>query len=170
MALISLDLIGLFLGLIVTVAYVILLALQPYRQEVLRPRREGFSAPLFGLAVLGAVPLLWYALTVAGYQRNGLPKDPHVAQGHWYVMGAMAIGIVLTAVLSSLKFRGWAITAWSAAGAVALYGLASVVYPRYPGAEGTGWGIAAIVGGLVFAGVAEWERRRSPRPLERIPA
>jgi hypothetical protein len=158
------------LGLFIFLGYVILLVLHPYRSEILHPKREGFSVPLLALTVLGAVPLIWYAITVSGYQRNGPTFDLHVKGGHWSMMAAMAIGIVLVGFLSAFRFRGWVISAWSAAGAVALFGLASVVYPRYAGAEGTAWGLAGIIGGLVFAAVAEWERRRSSRPLERTPA
>jgi hypothetical protein len=61
--------------------------------------------------------------------------------------------------------------AWCAGIALALYGIASVVFARfhgsdipYPGSVGTGWGIAAVIGGLGFIAVAEWEARRSPGP------
>jgi len=149
------------LGILILVACVILLLLHPYRSEVLRPVREGFSPLLAGLAVLGAIPLLWYASSMASLQRNGLPADLHVKQEHWTTMAAMAIGIALVGLLSSIRFRGWRISAWSAGTALFLYGLASVVYPHKAGSEGTEWGLVAILGGLVFIAVAEWEARRS---------
>jgi hypothetical protein len=150
------------LGVLLGVAYLVLLLLHPYRSEVLRPAREGFSPLLAALAVVGAIPLLWFASSMATLQRNGVPSDPHVKQDHWTTMAAMAIGIVLVGLLSSLKIRGWRISAWSAGAALFLYGLASVVYPHKAGAEGTEWGLAAILGGLVFVAAAEWEARRSP--------
>jgi hypothetical protein len=149
-----------FLGLFIAVGYVILLLLHPNRSEVLRPKREGFSVPLMLLAVLGAVPLIWFTITMARYQRNGFPFDLHVQQAHWTVMAAMAIGIVLVGSVSAFKFRGWAISAWSAGVAVFLYGLISTLYPNRAGAEGTGWGLVAMAGGVLFVAVAEWERRR----------
>jgi len=148
------------LGLFILVAYVILFLLHPFRSEVMHPQREGFSPILFALTVLGAIPLIWYALAMATLQRNGLPIDPHVQDDHWTLMAAMAIGIVLVGFLSAFKFRGWRISAWSAAAALFLYGAISTLYPHRAGSEGTGWGLAAMAGGLVFAAAAHWESRR----------
>jgi hypothetical protein len=147
-------------GVAVLVAYGIALALHPYRSELLHPRREGFSPLLLGLTVIGAVPLIGFALTTAKYQRDGLPVDPHVSMNHWVTMSAMAIGIVLVALLSSFKFSGWRITARCAAAALFLYGLISAVYPTHAGAEGRGWAFAAMAGAIVFVVAAEWEARR----------
>lgn len=148
-------------GVIILVAYGILFALHPYRSALLRPEREGFSLVLLGLTALGAVPLISYALTVARLQRDGLSVDPHVSMGHWALMASMAIGIVLVGFLSSFKFRGWRITAWSAGAAAFGYGLASAIYPHHAGSEGTGWAWVAMIGGLVFIAAAEWEARRT---------
>jgi hypothetical protein len=148
------------LAVFILVAYVILFVLHPYRSELLHPHREGFSPVLLGLTVLGAIPLIASALTWARLQRNGLSLDPHVNAGHWVLMAAMAIGIVLVGFLSAFKFRGWRISAWSAAAALFLFGLISVVYPQKAGSAGTGWGFVAMAGGLVFAAAAEWESRR----------
>jgi hypothetical protein len=153
------------IGVFVAVAWAVLLALHPNRSEVLRPARGRPSSPLAVLGVVGAVPLLWYASSTAALERNGLTLDPHVEQDHWTTMAAMAIGIVFVGLLASLKLRGWRISAWSAGAAAFLYGLISVVYPLRPGAEGTGWGLAAMAGAVVFVGVAEWEARRGePSP------
>ena len=148
------------LGLFILVGYVILFVLHPSRSELLHPHREGFSPILLGLTVLGAIPLVWYALAMAKLQRNGLPVDPHVNEDHWTLMAAMAIGIVLVGFLSAFKFRGWRISAWSAAAALFLYGAISTLYPHKAGSEGTGWGLVAMAGGLVFAAAAHWESRR----------
>jgi hypothetical protein len=148
-------------GVFVAVAYLILVFIHPSRSQVLRPEREGFSWLLAALTVIGAIPLGLYAWRMAELQRNGLAADPHVRDGHWATMGAMAIGIVLTGLLSSLKLPGWRITAWSAGSALFLYGLISLVYPQLPGAEGTGWAWAAISGGVLFGAAAAWEGRRA---------
>ena len=151
------------LGVFIAITWAVLLVLHPDRPEVLRPAKERMSVPLGTLAVVGAVPWLWFASTMARFERNGLAFDPHVEQDHWTTMAAMAIGIVLVALLSALKLRGWRITAWSAGAATIMYGLITAVYPHRPGAEGIGWAIAAIAGGLAFIGVAEWEARREVR-------
>jgi hypothetical protein len=151
------------IGVFVAIAWAVLLVLHPDRSGVLRPSRGRTSVPLAALALIGAVPWLWYASTMARFERTGLAFDPHVEQDHWTTMAAMAIGIVLVALLSALRFLGWRISAWSAGAGAILYGLISAVYPHRPGAEGTPWAIVAIAGGLVFIGVAEREARRTER-------
>ena len=160
--LLSLTVFAVF-GLFIAIPAAILLILHPYRSEILRPEREGFSATLMALTVLSAVPLVWLAVSMSEFQRTGVQSDPHVEEGHWFTMAAMALGILLTGALASFKFRGWHITAWSAGAAAFLYGLASVIFPTLPGSEGTGWGIGAMLGGALFVSVAQWERRRTPQ-------
>ena len=76
------------IGIVVAVAAAILLALHPDRTGVLHPAAR--PSPVLGaLAVVGSVPLIWYAVITAGLQRDGLPGDPHVEQGHWVTMSAM---------------------------------------------------------------------------------
>jgi hypothetical protein len=119
---------------------------------------------------------MWYGLTAARLQRLGVPTDPHVSGDHWVNMASMAFALVLTGLLASARMRGWRLTAWCAGLGVAVYGLASMVFARfpdssvpYPGSEGTEWGIAALVGGLLFVAVAEWEHRRSTAAPGRFP-
>jgi hypothetical protein len=153
---------GAIFGAIILVAYGVLFALHPYRWMLTKPPREGFSAVMMGLTLLGAIPLFWAALSWASLQRNGNPADLHVKNEHWTLMAAMAIGIVLVAFLSSFKFVGWKITARCAAAALFLYGLIALVYPHKAGSQGTGWSLVAMAGALVFAAAAEWESRKAP--------
>jgi hypothetical protein len=153
-------------GIIVAAAAAILLALHPDRASVLHPSIRP-SAVLGALAVVGSVPLVWYAVTTAGLQRNGLAADPHVDQGHWVTMSAMAFGLVLTGLLAAARIRGWRLTAWCAGIGVAVFGLASIVFQELPGttvpyagSEGVFWGTVALLGGLLFVAAAEWEARR----------
>ena len=148
------------------VAVGVLSALHPARAE-LRRRGAGISGVLAALAVLGAIPLVWLALTMARFQRDGLPNDAHVKESHWTLMAAMAIAIVLVAFLASARLPGWRITAWSAGAGAFFYGLASAVFAKFPGTDspyagskGTGWGIVAMAGGLLFIAAAEWEARK----------
>jgi hypothetical protein len=111
---------------------------------------------------------VWFGLHAASLQRNGLPADPHVQMGHWATMCAMAIGIVLVGLLASARLPGRRFTAWCAGLGAAVYGLASIVFHRfpstpvpYPGSEGVAWGLVALFGGLAFIALAEWEARRA---------
>lgn len=157
---------GLFFFLIPLVALAILVAVHPPGAALMRA--EGSFSLLLALpAVAGAIPLTWFALTAAKLQRTGLANDPHVEQSHWTIMASMALAIVLVALLSAMRLPGWRISAWCAGGGAFFYGLASVVFATfpgttvpYPGSEGVSWGLVAILGGLVFIAVAEWEARQ----------
>ncbi|MCA1726496.1 MAG: hypothetical protein LC722_02225 [Actinobacteria bacterium] len=114
------------------------------------------------LPLAATIPVTAYALSMARLQRLGPASDPHVEEHHWAAMATMAVALVLVALLSSLRMPGWRLSARCAAIGTMVFGLASVVYPNYPGSAGDVWGIAALIGGAVFLGVAEWEARRSP--------
>lgn len=149
------------------VASAILLALHPDRAGILHPRWQ--LSPVMGVFTLAAaVPLVAAGLSWARLQRNGSPLDPHVNMGHWMTMASMAFGLVAVGLLASVRIRGWRLTAWCAGLGAAVYGFASIVFHRfpgssvpYPGSEGIGWGLVAVVGGLAFIAIAEWEIRRS---------
>ena len=161
--LVSTDASYLILGVIVAVAALILLALHPGRGEVLHPALDLIPV-LSVFALAGSVPLVWLALTMARLQRTGSPLDPHVQMDHWANMAAMAFGLALVGLLASCGMRGWRVSAWCAGLGAAVFGLASIVFHRFPGTDipyagsvGTGWGLVAVVGGLAFVAVAEWQ-------------
>lgn len=135
----------------------VLVALHPARGEFLRPSIHVNKALLL-LAVVGAIPLIAYALAM-GAAAQELVGPPHHVQ-RLSIQAALAAGIVLTAALASLQTPGWVIPARCAAAAVILFGLASVVFPDHPAAVGSGWGIVAIAGGVLFVAVAEWQRAK----------
>lgn len=165
-SLISADFGYAVLAVILVVALAILIALLPERRGVLA---EGIdlSVTLVAFAAVSAVPLIGAALTWARYQRDGVPIDPHVAESHWTTMSCMALALLLATALASARLPGWRFTAWCAAAGMVVYGVASIVFSRfpgaevpYPGSEGVWWGISALVGGVVFAVLAGWEGRR----------
>jgi hypothetical protein len=141
--------------------------LHPARERVRERGRP--SIPLLVLAIAAAVPLTMYALDMAELQRTGLPSDTHVAERHWSTMAALALSIWLVAAQAGLRTPGWRIPGWSAGLAAAVFGVASMVFPAYPGAVGTTWGLVALLGGVVFVALAEWihrsESERQPAPL-----
>src|SRR5215217_6662398 len=132
-----------------------------------------FGYIVLGLILVAAIPLLWAALTWASYQRDGSPLDPHVAGSHWTTMASMALALLLASALASARLPGWRFTAWCTAVGLAAYGIASIVFARfpgtgspYPGSEGVPWGIVCVLAGVVFALLTEWEARRD-RPVHR---
>ena len=151
---------GIFVLVATAIVVGVLLALHPARSELLRAPK-GFSPVLATVAVLGAIPLTSFALTMARLQRDGSPIDPHVKDSHWTAMAAMAFALILVGLLSAIKTKGWRYSARSAALGVFVLGLASVVYPHKAGSVGTGWGFVAMSCGLLFAAAAEWEAKKA---------
>jgi hypothetical protein len=135
----------------------ILLALHPTRGEFLRAG-GAVSSTLLAITIIGAVPLLAYALEM-GAQARDLEGPPHHVQ-RLSTMAAMAVAIVLAGLLAGLKTPGWRIPAWSAGTATIVFGLASVAFADHPGSPGRGWGGLAVAGGVLFIAAAQLEVRR----------
>jgi len=154
---------NLFPALIVTTAVGILLALHPARGEFLK--KGGVISPtLLAITILGAIPLIAYAVEM-GAQARDLQGPPHHVQ-RLSTMAAMAFAIVLTGLLAAAKTPGWRIPAWSTGAAAIVFGLASMAFPDNPGAPGRGWGILTVASGFLFIAVAEREARRTTMTLE----
>jgi hypothetical protein len=151
-------------AVIVLAAVGVLLALHPARGELLKGG-GAISPLLLAITLLGAVPLLRYALEM-GAQARDLDGPPHHVQ-RLSTMAALGIAIVLVSLLAASKTEGWRIPAWSAGAATIVFGLASVAFPGHPGAPGRGWGILAIAGGVLFIAAAEWEVSRADATHER---
>lgn len=143
-------------ALILMPAVGLLLALHPAREEFLG-RGAGLSRTLLAITVLGAIPLIAYALDM-GAQAQDLIGPPHHVQ-RLSTMAAMAIAILLVGLLAAFKTRGWRIPTWSAGTAAVVFGLASMAFPDNTGAVGRGWGSLAIAGGVLFIAAAESEGR-----------
>jgi hypothetical protein len=155
---IAMDAQNLVPALILVPALGVLLVMHPARGKFLRWDAE-FSPVLLLIAILGAIPLIGYALHM-GAEARQLTGPPHHVQ-RFSTMAAMAVGILLTGLLAAFKTSGWRTSAWSAGSAVLIFGLASMAFPDHPGAEGRGWASLTLAGGALFIGVAEWEARRT---------
>ena len=137
-------------------ALTLLWALHPARAALLRPAIR-MSPRLVAIALLGAVPLIAYAVTMGAAAQDLAGPQHHVQR--LSTMAALAVGIELTAMLAALRTPGWRIPTWSATTALVVFGSASILFPEHPAAVGPAWGGLAIGGGLLFASVAEWEAR-----------
>ena len=136
----------------------VLWLLHPARGQLLRPPIQ-ISPVLALIALLGAIPLMAYAVAMGAAAQELTGPPHHIQRLSW--MAALAVAIELTALLAALRTPGWRIPAWSAALALGVFGAASVLFPRHPAAVGAVWGGLAIAGGILFAAVGEWEARRS---------
>lgn len=140
-------------------------SLHPDRSAILGVGR--ISPILAGIALAAAVPFLVYAFGQGALQHYPRPGDLHAADDHYLDMVRVATAIPLVALVASLGTRGFRIPAWCAGIAASFLGAASLVYPNQASSFGTGWGVVALVGGLVFIAASEWEtRRRSEGPRE----
>ena len=127
---------------------------------------DGFAPVVFVVSLASAVFWVAYAFSTARLQRTGSPHDPHIEMHHWTSMASMGLAIVFVGLLAALKTKGWMIVASLVAAGSIVYGVASIVFARfpgtdvpYPGGEGVGWGVAAAAGGIAMAAAAWWDSR-----------
>jgi hypothetical protein len=136
----------------------VLWVLHPARGELLRPVVR-ISPLLVVIALVGAIPLIVYALNMGAAAKELTGPPHHIQRLSW--MAGLAVAIELTALLAALRTPGWRIPTWSAALATGIFGVASVMFPQHPASIGTVWGGLAIAAGIIFAAAGEWEARRS---------
>jgi len=141
----------------------VLLLLRVPREPFVGPGRP--SIPLAVLVAIAAVPLFGYALDQAELQRVDATSE-HAEFNHWVEVSFYAAAIPLLGALAAIRPRAFRMSAWSSGVALALMGGGSLLLPSYASALDAPWAWAALLGALVFLGVAEWEARRTrtPRP------
>jgi hypothetical protein len=135
----------------------VLWALAPSRADVMPPGRA--SLALLALSVLAAVALVPYAISQADLQRTDQVSE-HARFFHWVEMSFHATAIPLLGLLAGLRPTAYRMAGWMAGIALAVLGLASLLYAAYPSALPVGIAIGAVVGGLAFLGVAARASRR----------
>lgn len=152
------------IGFLVLVAvYAGFASLHPDRSALLRVGR--FSPILAGITLVAAVPFFLYALGQGELQQNA--GDLHAANDRYLYTVRVATALPLVALVASLGTRGFRIPAWTVGIAASFLGVASLVYPDQASSFGRGWGVVALLGGLIFIAASEWEtRRRAQNPLE----
>lgn len=128
----------------------LLVGLHPARAEVLRFRRELDPARLV-LALLGAVPLLVFALHQASLMRTSSTSNPLVQSSGYAGACAAAIAVALVGLLAAVR-GGTGSAAWSAPAGALVLGIGSIVFPHHASSLGTAGGAAAIAGAALFLG------------------
>ena len=137
----------------------VLWALRPCRESLLPAGRP--SAILLLLVLMAAPPLLGYALGQAEFQRIDTVSS-HAAFFHWVETSFYAAAVPLLGMLAALRPAVHRLAAWSGGVALAVLGAASLALGDYPSALEVPWASAALVGSIVFVGVAE----RAARPSD----
>jgi hypothetical protein len=119
------------------------------------------SPSLVVLVAVAALPLVTYALAQAELQRIDVSSE-HAEFNHWVETSFYAVAVLLLGLMAALRPAAYRLTAWCAGLGLAILGGASLALGPYPSALGAPWAWAALLGGLVFVSIAEWERLRSP--------
>jgi hypothetical protein len=123
--------------------------------------RGRLSPSLAVLVAVAALPLVIYALAQADLQRIDISSE-HAEFNHWVEASFYAIAVLLLGLMAALRPAAHRLTAWCAGLGLAILGGASLALGPYPSALDAPWAWAALLGGLVFVSIAEWERLRSP--------
>ena len=139
----------------------VLLMLQRPRVPALAVGR--LSPSLAVLVAVAVLPLVIYALEQAELQRIDFSSE-HAEFNHWVEMSFYALAVLLLGLMAALRPVAYRLTAWCAGLGLAILGGASLALGPYASALDPLWAWAALIGGLVFVSVAEWERLRSPSP------
>jgi hypothetical protein len=140
----------------------VLWALVPSRAGALPYGRP--SLVLLALSVVAAVALAPYVLEHTELQRTDHVSE-HAAFFHWVEVAFYATAIPLLGLLAALRPRQYRPAAWAAATALAVLGVASILFAEYASALPAPRGWAALVGSVLFVIVAEVESRRTQHPV-----
>ena len=138
--------------------------LAPSRGGAVPPGRV--SLVMLALVLLGALLLVPYAVEQAGLQRTDHTSD-HAAFYHWVETSFTALGIVLVGLVAAMRPGAFRMASRIAGLALAILGAASVLFAGHASALESPWSWAALVGGLAFIGVGEWEARRATQAISR---
>ncbi|HZA42103.1 MAG TPA: hypothetical protein VFA00_15940 [Actinomycetota bacterium] len=118
------------------------------------------SPSLAVLVAVAALPLVIYALTQAELQRIDISGE-HAEFNHWVETSFYAVAVLLLGLMAAVRPAAYRLTAWCAGLGLAILGGASLALGHYASALDAPWAWGALLGGLVFVSVAEWERLRS---------
>jgi hypothetical protein len=140
------------------VLVLILVALDPSRGALVRPRRA--QPGLAVLVALAAVPFVAYAFTQSRLQSEGSPLNPHVDMHHYGGMAAGALMLLLFSVAPALGALGWRSAAWLAGVAMAIIAVASLTYGDHESALDATWAWLALGWAVAFVGFAQITGRR----------
>jgi hypothetical protein len=139
--------------------------LHPARRQLFSPGRE-FRPVLLGLVALAALPLAAYAVDQFALQAS--VADEHALDGHYAMMGTIALTLVAGGVIASLGTAGNRTAAWLVGLLAVYFGALSVGLPLQSSGVGLLWGGLAIAWGLGFVLAAELSRRAdAPRFMRR---
>jgi hypothetical protein len=130
----------------------------------LSPGREYAEiAPIRRRALLASIPILAAGVLVVvaevGRQVSGGANDEHAEFGHYGLMAAMAMIVVLAALIGSTSLRGRRLVAWLTEGSLVYLAVASLLFSNQVSSLGVAGGAVALAMGLVYGWGAFSERQ-----------
>jgi hypothetical protein len=145
-----------------TLPFVVLIGvvwfLVPSRQGIVPAGR--LSALMLVLVAIAAVPLFAYGIDNAALQR-GDHSSEHAAFYHWVESSFYAVSVVLLGFLGALRPASFRLATWCGGLALAILGVASLLFPSLASAIEGPFAWAALIGGAAFVAIGEWEARRA---------
>ena len=144
----------------VLVLIVALWFLAPSRRGAVPDGRP--SLPMLALGLATLVLLVPYVSGNASLSRTDNASD-HARFFHWVETAFFALGLPVLALLGAFRPRSYRLASLCAGVGMAVLGASSIGFPSVPSALPTPWSWVALVGGLAFIGLGEWEAGRADR-------
>jgi hypothetical protein len=145
----------------------VLAVLHPARDQLFRLGRD-YSPLLLGLVALAAVPLVLYA--AGEFRLQATLLDEHALDGHYAMMGTVALTLLLGGVVAAIGVPGYRAAAWMVAALAVYFGALSMGLPASQASGvGTVWGGLTVAWGVAFAVAAELSRRAGASRFLRRP-
>lgn len=121
-----------------------------------------------GLAALGAVPWLAYAVDMYRAAREGRPPVEITNNvDHWAIQGALGVALVGFAVLAAVRPTLRRFNAVRVGVSAAYLGVCSLRFPGVAGGLAPEWAVLAIAWGVALLAVSAAAGRPAGRPVER---
>ena len=150
------------IGVVVTTT--LLAALFPSPRQLFRFDGGNLSPRLLGAAAASALALAPITLRNLQWQLSGFGGE-HAAEARWMGAVILAVSLVLAALLTATRRPGWQMLGGLVSLAYLYLGVAALSVPDQPGSWGVAGGLAAITGGLAYAGLLAVETRAAgPAP------
>ena len=117
------------------------------------------SATLAGIVLVGAVPLVAYAVGQLAIHSSSGTGDEHHQFGHWIIMAVSALIPIALGLLAAAKVSGWRVPLWASGVMVAALGVSSLGITAVSQLAPV-WAVLAIAWGVLLIAIGEWEGRR----------
>lgn len=135
----------------------------------LSPGRENAEmTPLGRRTVLASIPILAAGALVAVVevrrQVSDGATDQHAAFGHYGLMAAMALIVVLATLIGSTSLSGRRLVAWLTVGSLVYLAVASMLFSNQVSSLGVAGGVVALAMGLIYG----WGALSEPQPATQV--